>query len=521
MSGSTSAGVIRVDATADIGELEANLSRAAQLVNGYVAQTNRAAAATQAQSAANDNATRSTGRFGQAMGQAGFQVQDFASQVAGGQSALLAFGQQASQLLGIFGTGGAIAGAILTVGVLVTQLVQLKTAGEEAAKAQEELAKALNKAEDAMKSAGQRSIETLNREREAARALLGTSIGRDQTRIEELNRAADAARDNAARLRRAGLSADDPSVRLAQELIERNRREAEALDRRIIENRERERRLQGDFQYEEAAGPELPREERSRGGSGRAAPVPVELGPSVADFVRSQDAARQAVDAVRNSLDPAAAAAAEYERTLRTLNDASELGQIGQEDFADLLGRAQQRLEQASRKTQDFADIGREFGVVFTSAFDGIVTGSQSAAEALEKFGLGIAKILERAFITKPLEAGANALFDLAKPVLSDFFGGLFRANGGPVTAGSPYIVGERGPELFVPGASGQIVPNGAFGGGGVNISIDARGAEQGVEARIDAVLARRLPGIISASKSSLMADVNRGGSAAQTFGRR
>lgn len=34
------------------------------------------------------------------------------------------------------------------------------------------------------------------------------------------------------------------------------------------------------------------------------------------------------------------------------------------------------------------------------------------------------------------------------------------RASGGPVTAGSPYLVGERGPELFVPGASGRIVPN-------------------------------------------------------------
>ncbi len=36
------------------------------------------------------------------------------------------------------------------------------------------------------------------------------------------------------------------------------------------------------------------------------------------------------------------------------------------------------------------------------------------------------------------------------------------RADGGPVTGGSPYIVGERGPEVFVPGRSGSIVPNGA-----------------------------------------------------------
>lgn len=38
-------------------------------------------------------------------------------------------------------------------------------------------------------------------------------------------------------------------------------------------------------------------------------------------------------------------------------------------------------------------------------------------------------------------------------------------AGGGPVSAGTPYIVGERGPELFVPSAGGQIIPNHALGG--------------------------------------------------------
>jgi hypothetical protein len=34
------------------------------------------------------------------------------------------------------------------------------------------------------------------------------------------------------------------------------------------------------------------------------------------------------------------------------------------------------------------------------------------------------------------------------------------RASGGDVIGGTPYIVGERGPELFVPNANGQIIPN-------------------------------------------------------------
>jgi hypothetical protein len=44
-----------------------------------------------------------------------------------------------------------------------------------------------------------------------------------------------------------------------------------------------------------------------------------------------------------------------------------------------------------------------------------------------------------------------------------------FRADGGPVSVGTPYIVGEVGPELFVPSTAGTIVPNGAGAGGIVN----------------------------------------------------
>ena len=46
------------------------------------------------------------------------------------------------------------------------------------------------------------------------------------------------------------------------------------------------------------------------------------------------------------------------------------------------------------------------------------------------------------------------------------------RAAGGPVAAGTPYMVGERGPELFVPSSSGAIVPNGVGAAGGASVNI-------------------------------------------------
>lgn len=55
--------------------------------------------------------------------------------------------------------------------------------------------------------------------------------------------------------------------------------------------------------------------------------------------------------------------------------------------------------------------------------------------------------------------------------VFSSIFGGG-RASGGPVSSGTTYLVGENGPELFTPGASGSITPNGALGGTTVKVEV-------------------------------------------------
>ena len=56
--------------------------------------------------------------------------------------------------------------------------------------------------------------------------------------------------------------------------------------------------------------------------------------------------------------------------------------------------------------------------------------------------------------------------------------GGFFRANGGPVGAGKSYMVGERGPEMFVPNTGGRIVPNSDMGSStNVVVNVDASGS--------------------------------------------
>jgi hypothetical protein len=154
--------------------------------------------------AANDNATRSSGRFGQAMGQAGFQIQDFATQVSMGQNALTAFGVQFAQFAGIFGTGGAIAGAVVTVGLLASQFLFMGDNSEKETKRMEENFGGMKRAAEEVKTvieeinalfltAAERSAQAANRQSAElasnAQRLLDMTIQRNEGNALELTQA--------------------------------------------------------------------------------------------------------------------------------------------------------------------------------------------------------------------------------------------------------------------------------------------------------------------------------------------
>ncbi|MGE0775716.1 MAG: tail tape measure protein [Sphingomonadaceae bacterium] len=100
------------------------------------------------------------------------------------------------------------------------------------------------------------------------------------------------------------------------------------------------------------------------------------------------------------------------------------------------------------------------------------------------------------------LGGGGGGLLSLATTALGSLLGLLGRATGGPVAPGRGYVVGERGPELFVPTASGQIVMP---GGGGrdvrVSVTINAPAGEGGAMlARSSRQVARAVRSVIEAA---------------------
>jgi tape measure domain-containing protein len=149
-------------------------------------------------------------------------------------------------------------------------------------------------------------------------------------------------------------------------------------------------------------------------------------------------------------------------------------------------------------------------GSAFSTSFKGIIDGSMSAKEALASFFTSvadmfldmaaqiIAKMITMAILNAVLGvlpgaggAGSGTLALSSNPNVGAYMGGggiegitmgTFggaMANGGPVSSGQTYMVGERGPELFVPGRSGTIVANDKMGGGSTNVvvNVDAKGS--------------------------------------------
>jgi predicted NBD/HSP70 family sugar kinase len=102
----------------------------------------------------------------------------------------------------------------------------------------------------------------------------------------------------------------------------------------------------------------------------------------------------------------------------------------------------------------------------------------------------------------------------------SSYSGYGVRANGGAVTGNSPYMVGEQGPELFVPHTSGGIFTNRSTkqnAGGGVNIQ-QVINIETGVSQTVRAEMASLLPQIKQESVNAVMDAKKRGGQMADTF---
>ena len=131
--------------------------------------------------------------------------------------------------------------------------------------------------------------------------------------------------------------------------------------------------------------------------------------------------------------------------------------------------------EAAKKLKEKFDAIGESVEQNLVQNLTDAVMGAQSLGDALSN----VLKNIQRQLIQLAIQSAVSGIGGL----FSNFLGGIFGANpqpramGGSVSAGGSFLVGERGPELFVPQKSGNIVPNRSLGGStNVVVNVDASG---------------------------------------------
>jgi hypothetical protein len=144
-------------------------------------------------------------------------------------------------------------------------------------------------------------------------------------------------------------------------------------------------------------------------------------------------------------------------------------------------------------------------GMTIATAFENAILTGKKLSDTLRDLANDILRLVMRQTVTEPFAAAISQS-------IGTFMG--FRADGGPVTGGGTYMVGERGPELFVPNTSGMIVPHEALQGGGGGVTVQQTiNVTTGVQQTVRAEIMSLMPQISNAAKAAVSDAKLRGGS--------
>ena len=128
--------------------------------------------------------------------------------------------------------------------------------------------------------------------------------------------------------------------------------------------------------------------------------------------------------------------------------------------------------EDTLRQNLELEKLSKLYQGIATTIETGIVDAIEGAINGTKTLG-DVARSVFTQIQRSLIQFGVNAFLGGLPGI-----GGFFRANGGPVSAGKSYMVGERGPEMFVPNTGGRIVPNSDMGSAtNIVVNVDASGS--------------------------------------------
>ena len=169
--------------------------------------------------------------------------------------------------------------------------------------------------------------------------------------------------------------------------------------------------------------------------------------------------------------------------------------------------------EKVAKEAENIRSSYEAIGNAVANGFKGMITGAQSFGSAMKSIIQSVIDELFRLYVVQQIVGFVTGALG------GIFGGGAAPAGGGGSGFGSPRgfaaggypapgkvaLVGERGPELFVPTSSGKIIPNHQMGGGGgMVINGDARGSSdpEAVRQQVQQGILEAAPSIVAAAQN-------------------
>jgi len=445
--------------------------------------------------------TRSSGMMRGGIQQLGFQAQDVAVQLGAGTNAAQVFAQQGSQILSVFGAGGAVLGAVVAVvGSLGAAYMRSGAFTKSFADEHEEL----NELLDDAATLGGTAKEQFDR--------LKDTYGTVTTSVIALNEAQkdlirlDIAK-NFAQLKEAVFDSASEFINIA------NRLETVA--------------------------------EGGRKGKQSTRGLAVAFNALTKEFELSKPQIQSVSELLKELLEVPAEKGEEATKIISQITNI--LGNANPEKVRELqdtlvkfgltIPKVSETLSELSEEASDSVDglaanFMKNFGDVIPTAASSVqsaisdaLTGAKNAMDAFKDATKSIISAIINQFVR----------LAIVNPIINSIFGGvsgfekqptLFaptktnNATGGSVRKGRPIMVGEAGAELFIPNKAGVIVPNNQLkGGDGVTINKTIN-VTTGVQQTVRTEIASLMPQIAQATKSAVADARMRGGSYSKAFGR-
>ena len=162
----------------------------------------------------------------------------------------------------------------------------------------------------------------------------------------------------------------------------------------------------------------------------------------------------------------------EYSKKRKELENSESKSESQRQDLdrQEAIAKMMVTIEESGKRTQQVFDT--VFGNL-SSAIDNFVkTGKLSMKDLARSIIQDLIAIQMKAMVLRFLGGafasfgGTASSYNESGGIAEHVFNPQKRADGGSITNNTPYLVGERGPELFMPSGSGTIIPNGQMGMG-------------------------------------------------------